>query len=84
MYVDMTVLPFLYISALFTGFIMGVNGPTRKIHQLEGRIDELEGLLRRYKQDIDAVLSKNDESEEETPESETDDEMPPLVSEHLD
>jgi DNA repair ATPase RecN len=85
--IDMIVLPFLYVSALFTGYMLGVNGPTRKIYELENRVDELEDLLRKYRQEIDSVLEKD--SEEETPESETDDmpeliREPPPTSDHLD
>lgn len=75
---DMTVLPFLYVSAMFTGYIIGAYGPTRRIYDLENRLEDLESLLRKYKEEIDSVLEKKDE------EDETDDEMPELVSDHLD
>ena len=76
---DMTVLPFLYVSAMFTGYIIGAYGPTRRIYDLEHRLEELEDLLRKYRQEIDSVLEKEDESEcDSMPE------LIPATTDHLD
>ena len=74
---DAVVLPFIYASALLTGYIMGAYGPTCELHKLENRIRDLEDRIRK-------ALSDSESTDESTDEFDYSD-MPELVTgDHMD